>query len=233
MRLQTRIAGAIDYLKEERGRRRFTTSYRQRYGFPWPPRWTDMTGYEPILDVILEHQLWEVEGDVLEIGVFLGGGTYKLCGLFAARAPDKTIYAVDVFDLSFDQTQTEDGMALAPFYQEAILRDAGTLEQRAVFDQVTGGCANLVTIAGDSTQVEIPPNKLCLSYIDGSHDPVFVRKDFATCWGRTAPGGIVAFHDYGGDLPRVTESIHQLIGEHAGEVARFWSDGLVALAKKR
>jgi hypothetical protein len=37
------------------------------------------------------------------------------------------------------------------------------------------------------------------------------------------PGGLVAFHDYGGNLPDLTRTLHECIGAHAGEVARLFT----------
>jgi hypothetical protein len=50
-----------------------------------------------------------------------------------------------------------------------------------------------------------------------------VRADFDTVWTRLSPGGLVAFHDYGGDIPGVTHTLHERIGRHADEIARVWT----------
>ena len=192
--------------------------YRRARGFEPPPRWSEITGYEPMLDVL--RGLRAVPGDVLEIGVLAGGGTYKL----AKTAPERTIIAVDVFDLHFDDTPSEDGTEMAEIYDRHFKGAGFEGTQREVFDRITAGLPNLTVIAGDSTQVQIPTDRLAFSFIDGHHAPEYVRKDFATAWSRTSPGGVVAMHDYGADLRPVTEAINSLIGAHAAEIARIWTE---------
>jgi hypothetical protein len=193
--------------------------FRRRFGFDPPPPWSDWVGYEVLLEEIERHGIDRVEGDVLEIGVLLGGGTAKLCGWFARRAAGKRVIAVDVFDPAFDPSTTREGWAMSDLYA-AALRDRN---QRELFDEVTAGWTNLLVVAGDSTSVEIPTERLAFAFVDGSHVAEDVRTDFERTWERLAPGGIAAFHDYGGDLPEVTETLHACVGRHAGEIARVWT----------
>src|SRR4051812_22463070 len=78
--------------------------YRARWGFDPPPLWSDWSGYEQLLKTFDRSGLANVPGDVVEVGVLLGGGTYKLCRYFERRAPEKRVFAVDVFDPTFDVT---------------------------------------------------------------------------------------------------------------------------------
>jgi hypothetical protein len=213
-------------------RRRVTDElFRRRYGVLPPPDWADLTGYAPILNAIESCKLASLRGDVLEIGVFLGGGTAKLCALFAKRAPSKKVIAVDIFDPEFDHTVNLNGSEMAKLYDERIAA-AGQPSQRAIFDQITRGCPNLVVVAGDSTKVKIPAGTLCFAMIDGHHAPEYVRADFGTAWARLTPGGVIALHDYGFDLPDVTHTINALVGEHADEIARFWTRGVIAFLQR-
>jgi SAM-dependent methyltransferase len=193
--------------------------FRRRWGFDPPPPWSDWVGYELLLEELERHGIDRVEGDVLEIGALLGGGTAKLCGWLARRAPEKRVIAIDVFDPSFDPTATVEGWKMSELYA-ATLRER---DQRKLFDQVTAGCGNLVVVAGDSTTVEIPADRLAFAMVDGSHMAEHVRSDFERVWERLSPGGIAAFHDYGGDLPGVTHTLHERIGRHADEIARVWT----------
>jgi len=211
----------------------FDVVFRARWGFAPPPRWSDWSGYEHLLTVIEQHGLADVEGDVLEIGVLLGGGTYKLCRYFARTAPDKRVYALDIFDPDFDVTTCDAGRRMADLYRDALQgRD-----QRSVFDEVTAGCRYLTVLAEDSARVELPVQRLCFAYVDGNHAPDYVRNDFELAWSRLSPGGIVGLDDYGRDLPQVTETVHRLVGEHAGEIDHIWPDGnghvLVKRKRKR
>jgi hypothetical protein len=193
--------------------------FRRRWGFDPPPRWADWVGYQLLLEEIERHHLDRVEGDVLEIGAFLGGGTAKLCGWFARHAPEKDVIVVDVFDPEFDRTETSEGWAMSDLYAAVL---AGR-DQRAVFDEVTSGCTNLVVVPGDSAAVDIRAARLAFAFVDGSHVPEHVRADFERIWDRLSPGGVVAFHDYGANLPRVTHTLHECIGRHAVEIARIWT----------
>jgi hypothetical protein len=207
-----------------------TKPFQRRYHFVPPPAWSDLTGYEALLDVILAERVHELPGDVLEIGVLMGGGTAKLCGIFQRLAPDKRVIAVDLFDPSFDLTMSPIGVSMAELYHHKI-GERGA-DQRAVFDSITAGYENLVVIAGDSTKVEIPTDQLVFAFIDGHHATEYARADFATAWSRTVPGGVVAFHDYAGDLRHLTATIHALIGEHAEEIERVWTDGIIMFVKR-
>jgi hypothetical protein len=193
--------------------------FERRWGFAPPPDWSDRVGYEVLLEEIERHRLDQVEGDVLEIGALLGGGTVKLCGWFGRTAPEKRVIAVDVFDPAFDKTITAAGWTMEDLYANWV----GDRDQRAVFDGVTEGCTNLTTIAGDSAAVEIPSERLAFAFVDGNHSPEYVRSDFELVWQRLTSGGIAAFHDYGADLPEVTTALHGRIGDHADEIARLWT----------
>lgn len=195
--------------------------FRLRWGVPAPPAWSDLTGYELLLGTLVRRGVLDVEGDVVEIGAFLGGGTYKLAKLLERRAPGKTVVAVDVFDPGFDLTASTFGRTMAETYGEVL---AGR-SQRAIYDEVTAGCGNLVTLAGDSARVELPVARVAYAHIDGNHDPAYVRSDFELVWEKLSPRGLVSFDDYGADLPQVTQTIHALVGEHADEIAEVWRAG--------
>jgi hypothetical protein len=165
------------------------------------------------------HRIAEVEGDLLEIGAFLGGGTAKLCDWLARNAPDKRVVTIDVFDPDVDLTTTATGWVMRDLYRGAL----GRRNQRDVFDEVTRGRENLLVIAGDSTAVAVPVQRLAFAFVDGSHVPDDVRSDFQLVWQRLSPSGIAAFHDYGHDLDGVTHTLHACIGAHADEIARLWT----------
>lgn len=194
-----------------------TRRFERRWGFAPPPPWSDWVGYEVLLDEIERNEIDRVEGDVLEIGALLGGGTAKLCRWFARQAPDKRVITIDVFSPDFDPTTTVEGWKMSDLYTSAI----DGLDQRSLFDEVTSGCSNLTVVAGDSTSVAVPSDRLAFAFVDGSHVPDDVRSDFELVWSRLAPGGIAAFHDYGGDLPGVTHTLNERIGAHASEIARL------------
>ena len=205
------------------------TAFRRRWGFDPPPSWSDTLGYEVLLEEIERHQISSVAGDVLEIGALLGGGTAKLCGWFARNAAQKLVVTVDVFDPVFDPTATAAGWSMGDLYASVL----GGRDQRAVFDEVTSGYENLRVVVGDSTAVELPVKQLAFAFVDGSHVPADVTSDFELVWRHLTPGGIVAFHDYGGDLPGVTQTLHECIGAHAAEIAGVWTRSPLVLLLQR
>lgn len=205
------------------GARRLRTAltFRARFGFEPPPYWSDLSGYENLLKVIIKNRLCEMDGDFVEIGAFLGGGTYKLCKLAELRSPGKKVYSLDIFQAATDQTACALGDTMATIYQKALRgRD-----QLAVYREVTAGCGNLVTIVGDSAKVALPATRVAFGYIDGNHDPEYVKSDFNLLWSRLVPGGILAFDDYGFDLPDVTKTIDGLVAERRAQIARTWKAG--------
>lgn len=206
--------------------------FRRRYGFAPPPPWADLTGYDPMLDTLRERGLLTVPGDVLEIGVLLGGGTYKLSQLLVREAPMKRVIAVDVFDPDFDQTECLQGVSMADFYRSYFDEVGADRDQRSVYDEVTAGCSNIVTLAEDSATVALPTEALCFAFVDGNHSAEYVRGDFEKVWGLLSPGGIVAIHDYGHDIPQVTHTITAVLGERPTEVARTWVDKITLFVQR-
>jgi SAM-dependent methyltransferase len=203
--------------------------FRRRWGFHPPPKWSDWVGYETLLEEIERNRIDSVDGDALEIGALLGGGTVKLCGWFARHAAGKRVIAVDVFDPSFDPTTTAEGWPMGTLYAKSL----NGRNQRELFDEVTRGSANLVVVTGDSTSVDFGTERLAFAFVDGSHVAEDVRSDFERVWERLAPGGIAAFHDYGGNLPGVTRTLHSCIGQHADEIVRVWTREPVLLFVQR
>jgi Methyltransferase domain len=195
--------------------------FRIRWRFSPPPRWADLSGYEHLLAVLERNDVSKVKGDVLEIGAFVGGGTYKLGRYFSRLTPEKRIWTVDVFDPDFDLTRCAEGTTMSELYRRVVRNRS----QREVFDEVTAPLQNLTVLVGDSAQIDLPVDALCFAYIDGNHSAEYVRNDFELVWPRLSPGGIVGFDDYGHDLPGVTQTLHRLIGEHAHEISRVWTEG--------
>ncbi len=196
-------------------------AYQRRFGFLPPPRWSTLTGYEHILDVILERRLHELDGDLVEIGAFLGGGVQQLARLWERLAPDRKVLAVDVFELGADHTSAATGIEMDDIYRTVL----GGHDQRAVYDSVVAECRNVQTVVGDSTVVDLPTERISFAHIDGNHDPAYVRSDFERLWPKVVPGGVVAFDDYGLDLPDVTATVDALRAERAPEIAAFWTSG--------
>lgn len=174
----------------------------------------DFVGYEVLIDFIKERALQELEGDIVEIGVFMGGGTIKLAKF--AQKYGKKVYAVDIFDPRSDKTHDTSGARMCDIY-EAFLQGRS---QREVYRQATSVFDNIITIDKDSKEVEFPREQVFIfGFIDGNHQPEYVRNDFYLIWRNLVPGGVLGFHDYDFDLPEVTEAIDRLLDEHKDEVS--------------
>ncbi len=154
-------------------------------------RVNDFSGYEKLINYIEANKIYELKGDFLEIGAFMGGGSTKLAR--CARRYNKRLIVIDLFDPDFDHTQTVHGQPLNSAYRRLL----GRKSQRKVFDENTRFEKNIIVYSEDSKLVKLPADtELCFSFIDGNHDPEYVMSDFHLCWNATVPGGIVAFHDY-------------------------------------
>ena len=195
----------------------------------YPLNAADLVGYESLLDWIKQNQIHTLDGDVVEIGSFLGGGTAKLARLFGRYS--KKVYAVDIFDPSFDQTENLDGNSMSSLYSK-VLRGRN---QEDVFREVTAKYSNIVVIKEDSKEIALPCRRICFSFIDGCHDPDYVRNDFYLVWDKTVSGGVVGFHDYGANLPQTTTAIDGLIQANKHDikqVARIEEKWIILLTKK-
>ena len=183
---------------------------------PVPPRDSanDFVGYEVIIDFMKKQGLQKLEGDIIEIGAFMGGGTAKLAEF--GQKYGKKVYAVDIFDPGSDKTPDKNGVKMCDIYQ-AFLQGRSQWE---VYQQTTHAFDNIVTINMDSKKVSFHKGqKFIFGFIDGNHQPDYVRNDFNLIWRHLAQGGSVGFHDYNFDLPDVTRAIDGLIDQHRDEIS--------------
>lgn len=179
---------------------------------PAPPR--EFAGYDSLISYVDRLRVARFAGDLIEIGAFMGVGTAKLAAY--ANRYGKCVLAVDSFQPEADTTIDSDGYRMSDIYVALL---AGR-SQREVYDEATRGCPNVVTHAVDSMQLELPPEQtFCFGFVDGNHDPAYVRHDFELIWPRLVAGGVLAFDDYGGTLPCVRSTIDALIEEHRSEIA--------------
>ena len=174
----------------------------------------DFIGYEVLLDFIKRKALYELDGDLIEIGSYVGGGTVKLARF--ARKYHKKVYAVDLFDPGADETETPDGVKMSDIY-EAFLEGRS---QSEVYQETIRGFDNIITVKEDSKSVRFPrEQRFMFGFIDGNHHPEYVRNDFYVIWGNLVSGGVLGFHDYNFELPEVTATINSLMAEHNAEIS--------------
>ena len=191
----------------------------------------DFVGYEVLIDFMERYAVYELEGDIVEIGAFMGGGTAKLAQ-FAEKC-DKKVYAIDIFDPTCDTTQDLNGIRMCDIY-EAFLQGRSQME---IYQDVTQRFKNIITINKDSKEVEFAESQdFIFGFIDGNHKPDYVKNDFYIIWPHIVPGGCVGFHDYDFDLPYVTCAIDKLIHDHRdeiGEIHKIKEKHIVLLVKKK
>ena len=178
----------------------------------------DFVGYEVLIDFIKQRALYELEGDIIEIGAYMGRGTAKLAK-FAQRY-GKRVYAIDVFDPGLDKTMSESGIKAGDVY-EAFLQGRSMLE---AYQESTRGLDNIVTIREDSKKISFPEEqRFIFGFIDGCHQQAYVENDFYVIWPHLVSGGILGFHDYKfDDWPEVTKAAEKLIHAHKMEISEAY-----------
>ena len=173
----------------------------------------DFVGYEVLVDFIQRKSLHRLEGDLVEIGVFTGGGTAKLARFAAAHG--KRVFAIDIFDPAADTTTTVDGTAMSEIYLAYLEGES----QREAYRKTVRGLDNVVTIEADSKTVSFPPEqRFVFGFMDGNHRPDYVQSDFDLIWPNLVTGGVLGFHDYNFELPEVTARINRIVDSHAAEI---------------
>jgi predicted O-methyltransferase YrrM len=174
----------------------------------------DFVGYEVLIDFVKRRALYRLEGDIIEIGSYMGRGTARLAGF--ARRYGKKVYAIEIFDPSLDKTVSRSGIKAADVYK-AFLGGRSMLE---AYQESTRGLDNIVTIRKDSGTVTFPEEqRFMFGFIDGCHQQSYVESDFHLIWPHLVSGGALGFHDYKfDDWPEVTEAADKLARAHKREI---------------
>ena len=178
----------------------------------------DFVGYEVLIEFVKQRALHELEGDIIEIGAYMGRGTAKLAK-FAQRY-GKKVYAVDVFDPSLDMTVSKSGIKAGDVY-EAFLKGRSMLE---AYQESIRGLDNIITMRQDSRKVSFPKQqRFIFGFIDGCHQQTYVENDFDVIWPHLVCGGMVGFHDYRfDDWPEVTKAADGLMHAHKREICEAY-----------
>jgi predicted O-methyltransferase YrrM len=171
-------------------------------------------GYEVLIDFIRQQALHKLEGDIIEIGAYMGRGTAKLAK-FAQRY-GKKVYTIDVFDSSLDKTMSKSGIKAGDVYK-AFLKGRSMLE---AYQESTRDFDNIITIREDSKKVTFPEEqRFIFGFIDGCHQQSYVENDFHVIWPHLVSGGALGFHDYEfDDWPEITKAVGKLVHEHKIEI---------------
>ena len=175
----------------------------------------DIRLYEAIIRrIALPRGLARIPGDILEVGAFMGGGT-RILAEYAVTA-GKRVWAVDCFDAATDPSVNSAGRSMESIYRACLNGGQSAYE---VFSGTVAGLPNIDVFKGDSRTLRLPDSPLCFAFIDGGHSEDCVANDFDLAWRRLSPGGVMAFHDFGGDLPQVTATVNRCIDAVRGEVS--------------
>jgi SAM-dependent methyltransferase len=174
----------------------------------------DFVGYEVLTAYITDHRLYSLEGDFIEVGAFVGGGTQKLAAL--AKRYNKKVFVIDIFDPQADDTAIIDSVRMNDIYLAFLEGRSQYIE----FCNNTRGFDNIVTIKQDSKLVKFKSNqRFSFGFVDGNHHPDYVTNDFLLVWKHLIPGGVLALHDYRSGLPKVTNAIDSLLQKYCRSIA--------------
>jgi len=174
----------------------------------------EYVGYENLIRFIEDRALQHLDGDIIEIGAYMGGGTVKLARF--AKKYHKKVFAVDTFDPGVDLTVGRGGVTAGDVYQ-AFLEGPSMFE---VYEKATAGLDNIVTIRKDSRYLAFPrEQKFFFGFVDGCHQRSYVENDFAVIWPQLVSGGAIGFHDYKfDDWPEVTPAVDGIVSDHRSEI---------------
>jgi hypothetical protein len=174
----------------------------------------EYVGYENLIRFIEDRALQHLDGDIIEIGAYMGGGTVKLARF--AKKYHKKVFAVDTFDPGVDLTVGRGGVTAGDVYQ-AFLEGPSMFE---VYEKTTAGLDNIVTIRKDSRYLAFPrEQKFFFGFVDGCHQRSYVENDFAVIWPQLVSGGAIGFHDYKfDDWPEVTPAVDGIVSDHTSEI---------------
>lgn len=178
----------------------------------------EFVGYENLISFVEERALHKSEGDIVEIGAYMGGGTVKLAEF--AKKYGKKVYAIDIFDPSLDKTIGKGGVKACEVYQ-AFLYGRSMLK---IYQETIRDFDNIITIKADSREVKFPrEQKFVFGFVDGCHQQAYVENDFHVIWPNLVPGGVIGFHDYKfDDWPEVTKAVDRLMEAHKSEISEVY-----------
>ena len=175
----------------------------------------EYVGYENLIRFIEDRALQHLDGDIIEIGAYMGGGTAKLAGF--AKKYGKKVFAVDTFDPGADRTVGRGGVTAGEVYQ-AFLEGPSMFE---VYEKATEGLDNIITLRKDSRYLAFPrEQRFFFGFVDGCHQRSYVENDFALIWPQLVSGGAIGFHDYRfDDWPEVTPAVDGIVADHRNQIA--------------
>jgi Methyltransferase domain len=143
-----------------------------------------------------EHAcLWDLatesnNGDIVEIGSWMGKSACIFAGACIDHAPETRVYCVDPFTMLGSPSQEA--------YHKRITKGDGTFYQFAHNAGVLGYYKQIVPLATTS-DLALPaiPDGCRLAFVDARHDYEGVSTDTQLVLPKIRPGGLLALHDSG------------------------------------
>ncbi|MEO5913298.1 MAG: class I SAM-dependent methyltransferase [Luteolibacter sp.] len=192
----------------------------------------DLVGYETLIDeIILRENLLAVPGDFVEIGALAGGGTVKLASFLQQSGSAKSLWVVEAFKVDADSTVNTWGEAMTDIYRHFVAPS----DWKESFMRTISPFGNIMLFDVNSLEVQLPDKPVAFAFIDGNHQREYVESDFENCWKRLSPGGVLAMHDFGGNVPGTTETIKACIDRHREEIQwirRIRDKTLISIKRK-
>ena len=180
---------------------------------PWVLK-RPLADYDFAIDFFNQHDGGNVEGDVLELGCFLGFGTAKLAA--SAQTHGKTVHTADYFGVDFGKPEMVTSVS-----GRRYLKLYHGQTQREVFDQITRKYSNIEVYAGDITKLEFPESqRFAFSFIDAAHEYEEVEYYLKLSWSHMTPGGVLALNDYlNPETPEVTQAADDFVSKSQDMIA--------------
>lgn len=186
----------------------------------YSPWWTDqsfMRVYDAVRDATLVdiyrlYELWQsveqvadLEGDLVEVGVWRGGSGCLIASCAREQKLDANVYLCDTFE-GVVKASTRDNEFVGGELSDTSAARVRDLAQRLGLDNVTV----VEGVFPDETAERVPASKLRFAHVDVDvYDSA--RDSFLWIWDRLVPGGVVVFDDYGfHDCEGVTKFVNEV-----------------------
>jgi predicted O-methyltransferase YrrM len=173
---------------------------------PWIRRSSEIGGwlFEGEHEALWDLAIREVEGNVLEIGSWMGKSACILAGACADRHPDTVLMCIDTFTMSGTEQQQE-------HHEKLVGRADGTFYDFISAAKRLGYYDYVIPLGQYSHRaLKVVKGPLRLAFIDGAHDYANVEREVALCLPLLAPGGSIALHDvYSGTYPELLAFVNE------------------------
>lgn len=161
-----------------------------------------------LLEGCLSRQL---EGDLIECGVFRGGSLVVIGQVAQAMQPRKRVFGADTFaGHPFDSPEDVPADHLLVHHKGLF---SANNHERVLQTLRRGGVSNVSLLKGrlEDTLSALGDNKFCFAHLDLDLY-LSTKQALAFIEPRLVPGGTIVFDDYGGgDTPGVTRAVAELL----------------------